>query len=123
MDASTAELQRLGRRGFSGAQIPDGDGLFPVALVYTRWWSCGVLDVVTVLGEHEAAGYRAGELDPRRPEDLRGARVRWRTTGTVIEVAGALLDLPAPPEGGIPISVRPADKRSAGRRAEELWTP
>ena len=123
MDASTAELQRLGRRGFAGAPISDRDGLFPVALVYMRWWSSGVLDVVTVLGEDEASGYRAGDLDPRHPEDLRGARVRWRTTGTVIEVAGALLDLPAPLEGGIPISVRPADRHSATCDAGELWTP
>lgn len=123
MDGSTAELQRLGRRGFAGAPISDGEGLFPIALVYMRWWSSGVLDVVTVLGEDETSGYRAGNLDPRHPEDLRGARIRWRITGTVIEVAVAVMDLPAPPEGGVPISVRPADQRSATHGAGELWTP
>ncbi len=123
MDEATAELQRLGSSGFTGAPIPDGDELGPAALVYARWWSSGVLDVVTVLGENEASAYRASGLDPRRPEDIRSAHVRWRATGTVIEVAAAMLDLPAPPNGGVPISVRPADHGSATLAAGELWTP
>ncbi|WP_418153419.1 hypothetical protein [Actinoalloteichus caeruleus] len=110
MDESTAELQRLGRSGFTGAPIPDEDGLAPVTLVYMRWWSAGVLDVVTVLGEDQASAYRASNLDPRRPEDLSDVIVRWRATGTALEVTAAVMDLPSPLEGGLPISVRPADQ-------------
>ncbi|GAA2798492.1 hypothetical protein [Saccharopolyspora taberi] len=123
MDESTAELQRLGSSGFTGAPIPDEDGLAPVALVYMRWWSSGVIDVVTVLDENKASAYRASNLDPRHPENLAGAVVRRRVTGTVIEVVAAVMELSSPPEGGLPISVRPADQLAVTSKAGELWTP
>lgn len=123
MDESTAELQRLGSAGFTGAPITGEDGLGPVVLIYMRWWSSGVLDVVTVLGEDIAAAYRASNLDPRRPEAVDDAVVLWRMAGTVIEVTGAVMELAAPCEGGVPISVLPADQNAVTRRAGELWTP
>ncbi|MCI2424052.1 hypothetical protein MOQ72_42310 [Saccharopolyspora sp. K220] len=123
MDESTAELQRLGRSGFVGAPIPDEDRLSPVALVYARWWSSGVVDVVTVLGEDEASAYRTSNQDLRRPEDLGDAVVRWRVTGTVIEVTAAVLELSSPPEGGVPISACPADRLAVTHGAGRLWTP
>src|SRR5690606_6966677 len=106
MEASTAELQRLIDNGFEGAPILDQEG-YPAVLVYMRRWSSGTIDVVTVLGEREAAAYRASDVDPLRLDDLDGDIVRWRTVGTVRDVAAEVLELPAP--GGVPISAQTAE--------------
>jgi|SRR5690606_14977210 len=120
MEASTAELQRLIDNGFEGAPILDQEG-YPAVLVYMRRWSSGTIDVVTVLGEREAAAYRASDVDPLRLDDLDGDIVRWRTVGTVRDVAAEVLELPAP--GGVPISAQTAELRASAQRVGELWTP
>ncbi|GAB3288916.1 hypothetical protein [Parasphingorhabdus pacifica] len=123
MDDPTAQLQRLVTSGFVGAPVPNDQGDGYIALVYMRWWSSGVLDVVTVYGERDASAYRAGGLDPSYLENIGAAVVRWRTAGSVVDVTTELLELPAPSAGSVLISERPADQHLMSHSAGKLWAP
>lgn len=123
MEHAIAALGRLAYRDFTGAPIADEDTGMLTALVYMRWWSCGVVDVVTVLGEHEALAYRAGTVDPHRPDELSHAAVRWEVTGTALEAASAMVEAAPPREGGQPVAMPTADPHAAGHHAGELWLP
>lgn len=118
---STAELLRLVENSFEGTWIPDEEG-FPTVLVYTRRWSSGVLDVVTVLDVGKASGLRAVNVDLCHLGDLGdGFVVRWRASGTMRDVVTEALELPAP--DGVPISARAADLWVSEERSGELWRP
>lgn len=89
-------LRRLvGREGFDGIPLRDGQGRF-AALVYTRCWSTRHVDVVIVEGAQDAQAYRASGIVHARPEDLSPVSLVWSVHSGVLEVVEAMASLPAP---------------------------
>jgi hypothetical protein len=78
-------LRRLvGREGFDGIPLRDGQGRF-AALVYTRCWSTRHVDVVIVEGAQDAQAYRASGIVHARPEDLSPVSLVWSVHSGVVE--------------------------------------
>lgn len=85
-------LQHLVRRGFRAAPVHDDGGELE-ALLYTRHWRCGVVDVLVVRSHEDAFAYRAAELDPRTPLAPRSGAMRWHCEGHPDHVTEAVLGL------------------------------
>lgn len=95
-------LQHIVRSGFQAVPVHNSAGELE-ALLYSRQWRSGTVDVLIVHSHTEAFAYRATEIDPRTPLTPKPGALLWHCEGTPELVTDALLEL------------RPADS--------PLWTP
>lgn len=101
-------LQRVVRCGFQAVPVHDDTGELE-ALLYSRQWRSGAVDVLIVHSHAEAFAYRAKEIDPRTPLTPKPGALLWHCEGTPEFVTDSLLEL------------RPADERTPAN--SPLWTP
>lgn len=86
-------LQHLVQRGFHVSPVHNGSGELE-ALLYSRFWRSGPVDVLILYSHDEAFAYRATEIDPATRLAPRPGATQWHREGHPDFVTAALLELP-----------------------------
>ncbi|GAB3284256.1 hypothetical protein [Parasphingorhabdus pacifica] len=85
-------LQDLVRRGFQASPVHNDDGEID-ALLYSRKWRCGTVDVLVLHSHTEAFAYRTTEVESGTPLTPRREAIRWQSEGDPETVTRAVLEL------------------------------